>query len=159
MWRFQLIVKPAKASKTSKECFAEHATATIIKKCHVLRAPSMSANDVVETYLKFHREQLDSDFWAWEEVDELVRVDPDSSWDLILALLSQTETMEQIAYVAAGPVEDWINHYGDSHLQLLKNELLSNSKLQTAITVVNLPRNLQSSTELIALRELYRQTR
>lgn len=62
--------------------------------------------DIVSGYLKHLETQSDDDFWAWKEVDNLVRGNATEAMDIAIALVEACESEEQLSCVAAGPIED-----------------------------------------------------
>jgi hypothetical protein len=64
---------------------------------------------LADTYLQHHATRRDEDFWAWEEVSEIVRSgDLDKAWNITLLLLQKAPD-GALGYVAAGPLEDIID--------------------------------------------------
>jgi hypothetical protein len=47
-------------------------------------------------------------FWAWCEVDDLVRDDPEQGWEVILALLRGADTEKALVDIGCGPLEDLV---------------------------------------------------
>lgn len=58
--------------------------------------------DLVAGSLRYARDQSEDNFWAWEEVDDLVRSQPEIGWTVVLALVEQAPTPAALAFVAAG---------------------------------------------------------
>ena len=70
-------------------------------------------NTLVDTYLRQHATKRDEDFWAWQEVDRRVKTgDLDLAWEITLLLLRNAPD-DALGYVAAGPLEDLVDGYGD----------------------------------------------
>jgi uncharacterized protein DUF6869 len=75
---------------------------------------------LAETYLR-SRHQRDEDFWAWEEVNAMVRSgDLDRTYDITLLLLTTATTDDEVVHVATGPLEDLVDGYGDRALDRLE---------------------------------------
>ncbi len=70
---------------------------------------------LADVYLRHHDFRNDDDFWAWQEVSNLVRTDSNRGWENRLLLL-KTVSDNALGYVAAGPLEDLIDDYGDAGL-------------------------------------------
>lgn len=60
-------------------------------------------DQVVEAWLA-----KEGTFWAWVELSDLVRDDPERAWQTILAILRGSESLEERACCGAGPFEDLI---------------------------------------------------
>jgi hypothetical protein len=89
-----------------------------------------------DTYLQHHRMNRDEDFWAFEAVDRLVKSDLENAWEITLLLLRKAHTDDALAYVAAGPLEDFLDIYGDSALDLVEGAAKSDSRLRLALSLV-----------------------
>jgi hypothetical protein len=59
-----------------------------------------------------------SHFWAFEKVCDFIYDDePENAWNVLVTLTSLPgNTSEDIAYIAAGPAEDLLCHYGDAFI-------------------------------------------
>jgi len=51
-------------------------------------------------------------FWAFEEMSELVSADPERAWGLAIEMLRGSSDPLYTAYVAAGPLEDLLSRHG-----------------------------------------------
>lgn len=47
-------------------------------------------------------------FWAWGEVNDLVRDEPERGWEAILALLRASDTEDALVDIGCGPLEDLV---------------------------------------------------
>lgn len=95
---------------------------------------------LTDTYLRHQATKRDEDFWAFEEVDTIVRDgDLDRVWELTLLLLKKAMTDEALGYVAAGPLEDMIRRYGDQALDRVEQACEGDSRIQLALSGVWLP--------------------
>jgi len=93
-------------------------------------------NILAETYLRHHGNHRDEDFWAWEEVNEIVRSgDLELAWQITLLLLRKAAD-NALGYVAAGPLEDLIDGYGDQALDLVEQSCDRDMRLQFALSGV-----------------------
>jgi hypothetical protein len=90
---------------------------------------------LADTYLRQYETKGDEEFWAWQEVDRIVRSgDLDLAWEITLLLLRKAETDEALGYVAAGPLEDIVDGYGDRALDRLEQACDNDSRLQFALS-------------------------
>ena len=83
-----------------------------------------------------------------EELDDLVDDKPGKAWELILALVERAVTDEDLAFVAAGPIEDLIGRHGGSFCDRIIGEARVNARFQTALNYTwgwnNLPDEVRS---------------
>jgi len=94
-----------------------------------------------DTYLQHYRRRQDEDFWAFEAVERLVKSNLENAWGITLLLLRKADTDDALAYVAAGPLEDFLDIYGDSALDLVEGAAESDSRLRVALSLVWLEPN------------------
>ena len=74
-------------------------------------------NTLADTYLRQYATKRDEDFWAWQEVDRILRSgDLGPAWEITLLLLRKAQTDDALGYVAAGPLEDIVDGYGEQAL-------------------------------------------
>lgn len=92
----------------------------------------MNLNTLVQAYFKGREE----DFWAWEEVHRAVDSDLNTGWNMILLLLGEAASEDDIGRVAAGPLEDLIDRYGHEAIDLVEKECKSNSQLRVSLSTV-----------------------
>jgi len=93
-------------------------------------------NTLADTYLHHHATRRDEDFWAFGEISQIVRSgDLDKAWNITLLLLRKA-TDEALGYIAAGPLEDIIDGYGDEALDRLEEVFDKDPRLQFALSGV-----------------------
>jgi hypothetical protein len=97
-----------------------------------LMDPDLSA--LADVYLRHHLTKRDEDFWAFEEVDRRVRSDLSQAWAVTQAPVEKADTDLALGYVAAGPLEDVVDGYGDAALDLNEAACATNQKLQLALS-------------------------
>jgi hypothetical protein len=93
-------------------------------------------NTLADTYLRHRALGREEDFWAWQEVDRIVRADLARGWEITLLLLKKTESDEALAYVAAGPLEDLVDGYGNAAFDIIERACDSDYRLQLALSGV-----------------------
>lgn len=98
-------------------------------------------NNLAEAYLRHHGQNRDEDFWAWQEVDRMVRADANRGWEITLLLLRKAENNSAVEYVAAGPLEDLVDGYGHEALDLIEQACKNDSRLQRALSGIWLERD------------------
>jgi len=72
----------------------------------------VDSEQIATKYLRYFETKQETDFWAIDEVDTLVLRDPERGWEITRTLVNRALTEEALAYVAAGPLEDLLNHHG-----------------------------------------------
>ena len=95
-------------------------------------------NALAEAYLRNHRSSdKEKDFWAWEEVLRLIRDEPEAAWRVTLLLLDKAESDAEVGYIAAGPLEDFIDVHGHRALDRIDEVVDRNQRLQLALSMVD----------------------
>jgi hypothetical protein len=69
--------------------------------------------ELADAYLRNHIPR-DQDFWAWQEVHRLVKTDLIQGWSITQMLIQMADSDAALGYVAAGPLEDLVDIYGDA---------------------------------------------
>ena len=96
----------------------------------------LDLNRLAATSLR-SRHQRAEDFWASEKVQDTIRSgDFDRAYDITLLLLKRATTDDELSYVAAGPLEDLVDGYGDKALDRLEQACDEDSRLQFALSGV-----------------------
>jgi hypothetical protein len=91
-------------------------------------------NSLADSYLRHHATKSDDDFWAWQRVDEIVRGgDLDRAWEITLLLLTKAPD-NVLGYIAAGPLEDFIDGYAAQGLDRAEQACHENPRLQYALS-------------------------
>jgi len=86
---------------------------------------------LVDAYVERHAKQFqwdrdlvlreqDTNFWAFEEFDRLVRRQPEDAWEAVLAVLAATTDEYTLSNLAAGPLEDLINQHGEAFIDRIE---------------------------------------
>ena len=72
-----------------------------------------TTEEIVEAYFHHFAENREEDWWAWQEVTDLVTQCPEKEgWEITLALIEKAPSKKALAYVAAGPLEDLMSYHG-----------------------------------------------
>jgi hypothetical protein len=80
------------------------------------------------------------DFWAWEQVQDLVRSGFSQAWPIVQALIERADSEGALNYVAAGPLEDFVDGYGDAALDVIEAACETDQKMQLALSGIWLER-------------------
>jgi len=92
-------------------------------------------NTLADTYLRQYVTKRDEDFWAWQEVHRIVwsgELVP--ALKITLLLLRKAQTDVALGYVAAGPLEDFVDGYGDQALGRVQEACDKDVRLQFALS-------------------------
>ncbi len=97
----------------------------------------MSTSAVLVSAYFQHRATNDEALsWAFDEVCDTIREKPQDGWNLVLELVRAAPDDDALAYVAAGPFEDWLCHHGEPRVQLLTDAVRADRRLQKALSWV-----------------------
>ena len=86
-------------------------------------------------YLTHYRTKDESLFWAWESVDAAVR-QLSSGLPTCLELIEASESEAELAYIAAGPLEDLLNRLGEPAAAALELPARRSEKVRKALEAV-----------------------
>jgi hypothetical protein len=73
---------------------------------------------------------------AWDEVDELVRNDPEAGWTIILELIEAAQADQVLADIAAGPLEDLLHRSPDQFLDRMEVQARQDFNFRRCLTGV-----------------------
>lgn len=94
-------------------------------------------DNLATAYLRNNRSSnKGDDFWAWEQVRQLVETDLDASLKVTLLLLEKAESDSEVGYIAAGPLEDLIDTRGHEALDRIEEACENNPRLRLALNTV-----------------------
>jgi hypothetical protein len=96
----------------------------------------VDVDELATAYLRYFESKRDEDFWAFCEVDDLVRGDAERGWELTRILIDKSTSDEALADVAAGPLEDLLKKHGPIVIDRIENECKENERLRTALSGV-----------------------
>jgi hypothetical protein len=60
-------------------------------------------------------------FWAFEELTDMIRSDPERLWRLTITILRDASDPLYQAYVAAGPLEDLLRYHGERFIDRVES--------------------------------------
>lgn len=73
---------------------------------------------------------------ATAELDDLVDEKPQEAWPLILALLERAPESRDVAFLAAGPIEDFVQKHPRTSADLVAHEAGANQRFREALNYV-----------------------
>jgi hypothetical protein len=112
-----------------------HQPLGFIRPAATMKRMELDLNALTEAYLRNLRGS-DKDFRAWEEARRLIEDDPEAAWRVTLLLLEKVESDTEAEYIAAGPLEDFIDFHGDTALGRIDEVIDRNQRLQLALSTV-----------------------
>ena len=80
--------------------------------------------------------RYDERFWAVEAMWHLVARDPEGAWIILLELIGRAEGDRALAYIAAGPLENFLVAYGEGFLPRVEAEAARNARFRRALVGV-----------------------
>jgi len=83
---------------------------------------------VADAYLAYA-----ANIWSREYLIELIRKEPDVAWDIICRLIDSAPDGDSAAYIAAGPLEEFVVARGEQYLEAISSHARENPKMQQAL--------------------------
>jgi hypothetical protein len=96
----------------------------------------MDTEELIKAYLLYFETRQEADRWAWNEVDDLVRYDPDKGWKVTYLLINKANSDEALGFIAAGPLEDLLKKHGPAVIDRIEEASQQNVQLQAALSGV-----------------------
>ena len=87
-------------------------------------------------WIEYHATEDGSLFWAWEQLDDMVRHVPERAWLQILDIAAATENQKVLSSLAAGPLEDLLALHGFNFIERLETEARQNPEIARLVTGV-----------------------
>ena len=81
-------------------------------------------------------ERKDTNFWAVNELADLMRDDSDGAWQIIVELVGRASDEETLGYVAAGALEDLICTHPDAMIDRVESRARQDARFCKAIARV-----------------------
>ncbi len=100
-----------------------------------MRDERSDRDTLIEAYFRNARvsPEDDTDWWAWQEVSEIVHNDPpDVAWDLLLAMIRQAPE-DLVDDIAAGPLEDLVTRAGTELIDALETTARREPRVRQAL--------------------------
>ena len=113
---------------------------TLFKDAHESMDGMLAEEQIVDSYLRHYAFKEEQDFWAFEEVNQIVRRDPAAGLRLTCLLVNKAPSDEALAYVAAGPLEDLLTFHGLSLIDQVEVAARADERFQLALSGVWLNR-------------------
>jgi hypothetical protein len=95
---------------------------------------------LTKAYLaQFGAVDRDENLWASEEIDELIEVDPDTVWELLLLMIEAAPSEGHLDWLAAAPLEGLILKYGDRFRARIEKTFDDDLKFRMCMAHVIIP--------------------
>lgn len=114
----------------------------------------MSPDVLAAAYLKQYRTGADEDSWAFEEVLEVCG-ELQAGLALTLRLLELAADDTELAYVAAGPVEDLLKWHGKAAAAAFEKAAAQSEKVRRALSAVWLNQGHEAFAQWKRLMDMY----
>ncbi|WP_376752186.1 DUF6869 domain-containing protein [Stutzerimonas kunmingensis] len=113
-----------------------------------------SQTELVFAYFAHYRTKDSSLYWAWEAVDDAMH-ELEHGLPLCLGLIDASENDAELAYVAAGPLEDLLMRVGAPAANALEEPVRSSIKARLTLTCVWLSPEAEAYHKWHSLVEQY----
>jgi hypothetical protein len=115
-----------------------------------------TTEELVMSYFRYYAGKREEDWWAWQEVTDLVMQCPEKEgWDITLALIEHAPSKKALAYVAAGPLEDLMHYHGNLLIDRIEQESRRSVRFRHALTGVWLSKGTSIYERWYNLMEKY----
>jgi hypothetical protein len=110
---------------------------------------------LADVYLSHHSERREEDFWAFEEVQRIVQTEFSLAWVITRLLVEKANSDVALNYVAAGPLEDFVDGYGDAAVDVIEAACEQDQWMQFALSGIWLERESRVLTRWRGLMTRY----
>ena len=112
------------------------------------RSFTLSPTEWAALWLRHVREHRKEDFWAWEELSEVVQSDPERAWPVAIALV-ELAAPDELEYVGAGPIEHLIEHHDAAFIDRIEAAASTDPRFRAALSTIWL-NSLYHPPEIVA---------
>ena len=109
--------------------------ASLSRRVYMSDTPGSDEEVLAATYLRQYETDSKDDFWAYKQVDELVKKNPQAGWRITRRLIDLAPD-GALAYVAAGPLEDMVNLWGNELRDEIEQEARRNRRFLEALSLI-----------------------
>jgi len=102
--------------------------------------PRRPPDELAIAYLKHSRTKSQEDAWAWREVERRVsssEAEPEDALAVVLALVEAVDD-GHLGYVGAGPLEDFVHHFGAAAIDRLEEHARRSPKFRMCLGTIYL---------------------
>jgi uncharacterized protein DUF6869 len=122
----------------------------------------MSSHDeLLEGYLAHaeavRQQREDTNFWAFNELADLIRDDPEGAWQIVVELVARAPDEEILGYVAAGALEDLICQYPAAMIDRVESRARQDARFRKAVARVwgwtRIPKEIRTRLDMLVADE------
>lgn len=88
------------------------------------------------SYLRYCDRGKDEDYWAWEEIYQAIREEPQKALAVILLSISNARSKEQLQDIGAGLLESLMKENGPQVIDAIEDEFATNKRLRYAFSFI-----------------------
>lgn len=93
----------------------------------------MKVHELADAYFRYVEDGVAEAFAATEDVEDLVRSDPEHAWRVIQVLIESAPSDHALSYVAAGPLENLLWRHGDAVAPMIRRAAENNMRVVEAL--------------------------
>ena len=102
--------------------------------------------NIAKSWIGWHESKkgepsYESEFWAFQAMDELTHEKPLEALVVILRIADLAETEEVLGYLGAGPIEDVMLYHGQLLIERIATEAQIHPKFKRALKTVQLEKS------------------
>lgn len=112
-----------------------------------------SQQEIIAAYLHYYRTKKEEYWWAYQDIVDII--DSPDCLAFVLELIHACHNDAEIAFVAAGPLEDLLNKHHEHVKDALSELVRSDEKMRKAIQGVWIGKGKQSRKALDEILEKY----
>ena len=99
----------------------------------------------------------DADFWAFNELADLIRDDSDGAWQIVVEVLACASDDETLGYVAAGALEDLICAHPHAMIDRVETRARQDTRFRKAVRRVwgwtRIPKDIRARLDALVAKE------
>ena len=127
---------------------------------NVVRTMS-SRDELLEGYLAHAEavahERKDTNFWAVNELADLIRDDPDGAWQIMVELVARASDEDTLGFVAAGALEDLICTHPAAMIDRVESRARQDARFRKAVARVwgwtRIPKGIRARLDMLVAAE------
>lgn len=97
----------------------------------------VTASEIATVFIRsWSSDSRAEDSWANDQLDQLVRKNPEGAWGVILRVLAMAPPTVVLSILAAGPLEDLLCDHGLAFVERVEKEAQQNAILRECLSYV-----------------------
>jgi len=94
--------------------------------------------ELVQAWIRFSKadrssEEYEKHFWAFSTLLELLREDPNQTWQFIVDVWARDQSHKTISYLFAGHLEDLLSYHGPEIIEKVEQKAKADPKFANAL--------------------------